>query len=147
MNYIYATGKRKKSIARLWIKLDNEFTKEIQEDQVLSLEERLSLPVDFTINRKYKMKEYFKEATQQDDIFKPLNLLKIKKCTIKCTVKGGGKSGQMGAIRLALSRALNNESNHTLLKNSGLLTRDSRKNERHHYGRLKARKSVPYNRR
>ena len=69
---------------------------------------------------------------------------------IMCTVKGGGVSGQAGALRLAISRALVNfdpTSFHQILRSQGFLTRDSRVVERKKYGHKKARKSFQFSKR
>lgn len=71
------------------------------------------------------------------------------KYDIKVTVRGGGTSGQAGAIQLALARAIDslNEGVHTTLKKKELLTRDDRMVERKKYGRPKARKRFQFSKR
>lgn len=71
------------------------------------------------------------------------------KYDIKITVRGGGKSGQAGAIQHALARAINgeNEEMHSILKEHGLLTRDDRMVERKKYGQPKARKRFQFSKR
>jgi small subunit ribosomal protein S9 len=68
---------------------------------------------------------------------------------IKVTVRGGGKAGQAGAIQHALARAIDGEQEgmHSLLKEHGLLTRDSRMVERKKYGQPKARKRFQFSKR
>ena len=71
------------------------------------------------------------------------------KIDVLATVKGGGWSGQAGAIRLGISRCLNimDEKNRKPLREAGFLTRDSRKVERKKYGRKKARKRFQFSKR
>ncbi|MEX0639340.1 MAG: 30S ribosomal protein S9 [Balneolaceae bacterium] len=71
------------------------------------------------------------------------------KYDIKVTVRGGGITGQAGAVQLALSRALDdlNEDLHDILKKKGLLTRDDRMVERKKYGQPKARKKFQFSKR
>ena len=68
---------------------------------------------------------------------------------VRCTVRGGGSSGQSGAVRLAVSRALvkMNPDNKESLRDNGLLTRDAREVERKKYGQPKARKRFQYSKR
>jgi small subunit ribosomal protein S9 len=80
----------------------------------------------------------------------PLNATDNKdKFDITCTVSGGGLSGQAGAIRHGISKALLNydPQNRTVLKAGGFLTRDSRVVERKKYGRAKARRSFQFSKR
>ena len=124
----YGTGKRKCSIARVWIKKGSG---------------------KFTINKK-NLPEYFHRSVYVIDVLKPLTLANMKdQFDVFCTVEGGGLTGQAGAIRHGLSKALNNfhPSTRPVLKVNGLLTRDSRVVERKKYGKHKARKSTQFSKR
>ena len=125
---IYATGKRKNSIARVWLKKGSG---------------------NILINGK-SMKEYFSRPVLQMIVNQPLEILQsISGYDIMATVKGGGLSGQAGAIRHGLSRALSlfEPDLRKPLKTAGMLTRDSRVVERKKYGRAKARKSFQFSKR
>lgn len=94
--------------------------------------------------------DYFRRKTLGLVIRQPINLVTdINKYNINVNVQGGGWSGQAGAVRLGLARALNslNESWRPELKKIGYLTRDSRKVERKKYGKKKARKSFQFSKR
>lgn len=125
----YGTGRRKDSVARLWIKPGKG---------------------NFTVNKK-ALNTYFSRSALADIAVQPLDATNTKtQFDIFCTVKGGGLSGQAGAIRHALSRALDNynpDSFHKILRSEGLLTRDARVVERKHYGKKKARKSFQFSKR
>jgi small subunit ribosomal protein S9 len=124
----YATGRRKKSIARIWIK---KGTGKIY------------------VNDKI-MPDYFTRSNHQAIVSRPLEI--TKKSTefdVRCYVKGGGLSGQAGAIIHGISRALlkYEPSLKPILKKEKLTTRDSRSVERKKYGYKKARKSFQYSKR
>tara|TARA_B100000686_G_scaffold313873_1_gene359529 strand:+ start:1455 stop:1895 length:441 start_codon:yes stop_codon:yes gene_type:complete len=124
----YATGRRKKSIAKVWLK---KGTGNIQ------------------VNGK-KLSEYFYKHNLQIAIFRPLTIAKREnEFDVRCSVKGGGLSGQAGAIVLGLSRALLlfEPSLKPTLKKEKLTTRDSRAVERKKYGRRKARRSYQFSKR
>ena len=124
----YATGRRKKSIARVWLKKGSG---------------------SMYVNGK-KMIDYFKKANLQIAIFRPLTLVKREnEFDVRCTVKGGGLTGQAGAIIHGLSRAivLFEPELKTTLKKEKLTTRDSRAVERKKYGRRKARRSFQFSKR
>ena len=124
----YATGRRKKSIARIWIK---EGTGKIYVNGIM-------------------MPDYFKRSTHQSIVSRPLEITeRSKKLDIKCLVKGGGLSGQAGAIIHGISRAIlkNEPELKSILKKEKLTTRDSRSVERKKYGRKKARKSFQFSKR
>ena len=124
----YATGRRKKSIARVWLQKGS--------GQVF-------------INGK-KMSDYLKTKRLQMIIAKPLLLIKKEnEFDIKCTVKGGGTSGQAGALLHAISKALVefDSSFKAILKKDKLTTRDSRAVERKKYGHRKARRSFQFSKR
>jgi len=124
----YATGRRKKSIAKVWLKKGsgNIFVNGV------------------------KMVDYFKKANLQIAIFRPLTIVKREnEFDARCSVRGGGLSGQAGAIIHGLARALllfEPELKPTLKKEK-LTTRDSRAVERKKYSRAKARKSFQFSKR
>lgn len=127
-NLSYGTGRRKTSIARVYI----------QEGAP-----------DIKINGQ-KIDEYFELAHLQEVIKQPLNVTaNIDKLNILVNVRGGGITGQAGAIRHGLSRALVelDESNRPSLKANGYLTRDARMVERKKYGRPGARKKFQFSKR
>ena len=124
----YATGRRKKSIAKVWLKKGSGI---------------------ISVNGK-KMVDYFQKKNLQISIFRPLTLVKREnEFDVKCSVKGGGLSGQAGAIIHGLSRAivLYEPELRTILKKAKLTTRDSRAVERKKYGRRKARRSFQFSKR
>ena len=124
----YATGRRKKSIAKVWLKKGSGI---------------------ISVNGK-KMVDYFQKQNLQISIFRPLTLVKREnEFDVKCSVKGGGLSGQAGAIIHGLSRAivLYEPELKTTLKKAKLTTRDSRSVERKKYGRRKARRSFQFSKR
>ncbi len=124
----YATGRRKKSIARVWIKKGSG---------------------KIYVNGK-EMNQYFKRPVHQIIVTMPLQETNvINQFDVKCHVKGGGLSGQAGAIIHGLSRALvqaDSGLKKTLKKNK-FTTRDSRKVERKKYGHRKARRSFQFSKR
>ena len=124
----YATGRRKRSIARVWLKKGSG---------------------NLHVNGK-KMIDYFKKPNLQIAIFRPLTLVKREnEFDVRCTVKGGGLTGQAGAIILGISRAiiLFEPDLKPTLKKEKLTTRDSRAVERKKYGRRKARRSFQFSKR
>tara|TARA_Y100001960_G_scaffold164354_1_gene172533 strand:+ start:650 stop:1090 length:441 start_codon:yes stop_codon:yes gene_type:complete len=124
----YATGRRKKSIAKVWLKKGSG---------------------NFHVNGK-KMIEYFHKQNLQTAIFRPLTIVKREnEYDAKCSVKGGGLSGQAGAIIHGLSRAivLFEPDLKPTLKKEKLTTRDSRAVERKKYGHRKARRSFQFSKR
>ena len=124
----YATGRRKKSIARVWLKKGSG---------------------NIHVNGK-KMVDYFKKQNLQMSIFRPLTIVKREhEFDVRCSVKGGGLSGQAGAIILGISRALVEFEPQlkTTLKKEKLTTRDSRAVERKKYGHRKARRSFQFSKR
>ena len=124
----YATGRRKKSIARVWLKKGSG---------------------KIFVNGK-KMVDYFKKPNLQMVLSRPLSLTKREnEYDVRCTVKGGGSSGQAGAIILGISRALVSYEPDLkpTLKKEKLTTRDSRAVERKKYGRRKARRSFQFSKR
>ena len=124
----YATGRRKKSIAKVWVKKGSG---------------------NIYVNGK-KMVEYFQKANLQIAIYRPLTVVNRKnEYDVRCFVKGGGLTGQAGAIVHGLSRAvvLHEPDLKTTLKKEKLTTRDSRAVERKKYGRKKARRSFQFSKR
>ncbi len=93
---------------------------------------------------------YFPKATSRYIVFQPLNLMKVTESyDFHINVKGGGVTGQAGAIRLGIARALIKLSPNSRgeLKTAGFLTRDPRKVERKKYGKSGARKSYQLSKR
>ena len=124
----YATGRRKKSIARVWLKKGSG---------------------NIHVNGK-KMVDYFQKTKLQIAIFRPLTVVKREnEFDVRCTVKGGGLTGQAGAIVHGLARAivLFEPELKLTLKKEKLTTRDSRAVERKKYGRRKARRSFQFSKR
>lgn len=96
------------------------------------------------------LKDHMKSETLIMDIEQPFELLQVgDSYDVAIRIKGGGLSGQAGAIRLGISRALAqiSEDNHKLLRKNGLLTRDSRIVERKKYGMAGARKRYQFSKR
>jgi small subunit ribosomal protein S9 len=128
----YGTGRRKTAVARVFLRPGKgEFT----------------LYVD---KKQNAFDEYFKMEFQKHNIMQPLRLTETTdKFNIFIRVKGGGYSSQSEAIRLGVSRALIefNKELRPILKEAGLLTRDSRIKERKKYGLLGARKAPQYHKR
>jgi len=128
MEVIHTIGRRKTSVARLYISKGKG---------------------NITVNKK-AYNEFFPTATLQYKIKQPLTLTQNEgKFDLKVTVKGGGFNGQAEAVRLAISRALCkfDEENRTILKPEGLLTRDPRMVERKKFGQKKARKKHQFSKR
>ena len=102
-----------------------------------------------TVNGK-DVKDYLPYETLVMDLVQPLELTESKeKFDIEVTVKGGGLSGQTGAIRLGIARALMlaNNDNRGTLKANGMVTRDARIKERKKYGLKKARRAPQFSKR
>ena len=124
----YATGRRKNSIARVWLKRGNG---------------------DIKINGK-TIEKYFSRPVLQMIVNQPLNIIQSENgYEINATVKGGGLSGQAGAIRHGISKALSlyDHTNRPALKKVGFLTRDPRVVERKKSGLAKARRSYQFSKR
>lgn len=124
----YSTGRRKSSVARVWIKAGKG---------------------NVLVNGK-KESVYFTSKTHRIILNQPLVEANRKaELDVVCTVSGGGHSGQAGAIRHGLSRALVNfePTMRKVLKSKGFLTRDSRVVERKKYGKAKARRSYQFSKR
>jgi len=124
----YATGRRKKSIARVWLKRGSG---------------------NFYVNDK-KMSDYFKKTNLQIYLLRAFALANIEnQFDVRCFVKGGGLTGQAGAIVHGVSRAIvqYQPDLKPTLKKEKLTTRDSRAVERKKYGRRKARRSFQFSKR
>jgi small subunit ribosomal protein S9 len=124
----YATGKRKTSIARIWMKAG---------DGKIKVNEQ-------------ELNHYFKLGTAKMIIFQPLELTgTLGQFDIDITVEGGGHKGQAGAIRHGITRgllAVKGEFRESL-KKAGFITRDPRKKERKKYGQKGARKRFQFSKR
>jgi small subunit ribosomal protein S9 len=99
---------------------------------------------------KLPAEEYFPVEIYRLNALRPFNLTKTEgKFDLAVRVKGGGKSGQTGAVQLAIARALTeiDESFHGMLREAGMLTRDPRMVERKKYGQKKARKRFQFSKR
>ncbi len=124
----YATGKRKNSVARVWVKPGKG---------------------QITVNAK-TIDEYFARPVLKMVINQPFELTnRIGEFDVVCTVKGGGLSGQAGAIKHGISKALNDYEPElrAVLKKAGFLTRDARVVERKKFGKAKARRSYQFSKR
>ncbi|MCT1627511.1 30S ribosomal protein S9 [Corynebacterium sanguinis] len=102
-----------------------------------------------TVNGR-EFENYFPNKLHQQDILQPLTLLdRESQFNIKANISGGGPTGQAGALRLAIARALNvyNPAERPTLKKAGLLTRDARAVERKKAGLHKARRAPQYSKR
>ena len=124
----YATGRRKKSIAKVWLKKGSG---------------------KIIVNGK-NYDEYFKRVNHKSELTKPFEIInQTTSYDVKCSVKGGGHSGQVGAMIHGISKALL-QFDSTLkpsLKKEKLTTRDSRAVERKKYGHRKARRSFQFSKR
>ena len=121
----YGTGKRKSSVARVWVARGSG---------------------KIVVNGR-DITDYFVRGTQRLIIAQPFEVSnRAGQFDVMCTVSGGGLSGQAGAVRHGISRALINFEPELrgVLKAAGLLTRDARKVERKKYGQHKARKSTQW---
>ena len=124
----YATGKRKDAVARVWVKPGSG---------------------KIVVNTR-EVEVYFARPVLRMMIQQPLvAAARAGQYDVICTVTGGGLSGQAGAVRHGLSKALTNfePELRTVLKKGGFLTRDSRVVERKKYGRAKARRSFQFSKR
>lgn len=102
-----------------------------------------------TVNKR-SVEEYFPRVAHMKALTQALRTVEVEgQYNIQVNVKGGGLTGQAGAIRLALARALQkvNEDFHAALKKAGLLTRDAREVERKKYGQPGARKKFQFSKR
>ena len=125
---VYATGRRKEASARVWISKGAG---------------------KITVNGR-EIEKYFARAVLRMIVNQPFAATNTAgQYDVYCTVAGSGLSGQAGAVRHGISRALDktDEALRTILRSGGFLTRDSRKVERKKYGRAKARKSFQFSKR
>ena len=123
-----ATGRRKSSVARIWLKAGSG---------------------RITINKR-PFEEYVPTVTLQNLVLEPFQKAKlVNKYDVNVVVKGGGSAGQVGAIRLGISRALCelDEEHRPALKEAGLMRRDPRQKERKKYGQPGARKKFQFSKR
>jgi len=127
-NSKYATGRRKKSIAKVWVKKGSG---------------------KIIVNGK-DYEQYFKRVNHKSELTKPFEIInQSSSYDVRCSVKGGGHSGQVGAMIHGISKALL-QFDSTLkptLKKEKLTTRDSRSVERKKYGHRKARRSFQFSKR
>ncbi|WP_260294371.1 30S ribosomal protein S9 [Sedimenticola hydrogenitrophicus] len=124
----YATGRRKSSAARVFLTTGSG---------------------NIVVNGR-PLDEYFGRETARMVVRQPLQVADLlKNVDIKATVKGGGTTGQAGAIRLGIARALSeyDEGLHSPMRRAGFLTRDAREVERKKVGLHKARKRPQYSKR
>jgi small subunit ribosomal protein S9 len=124
----YATGRRKDAVARVWVKPGKG---------------------EITVNGK-RVGQYFARPVLRMLITQPFLVAdRYNQFDVFCTVTGGGLSGQAGAVRHGISRALTNYEPELrgILKVAGFLTRDPRVVERKKYGRAKARRSFQFSKR
>ena len=127
-NATNATGKRKRAICRAWVSAGSG---------------------RFTINDR-ALETYFPRATHRSTVTYPIEISNLQgKLDVKATIEGGGNTGQAGALRHALSKALAamDPALRPTLKKEGLLTRDSRSKERKKYGQKGARKRFQFSKR
>lgn len=127
-NSYYATGRRKRSIARIWLTDGGK---------------------ENTVNTQ-TFEVFFPRETLRMIIQQPFEAAQLTgRFGIRATVVGGGLSGQAGAVRLGIARALIkfDEKLRAVLRKNGLLTRDPREKERKKYGHKKARRSFQYTKR
>ncbi|MBL8739727.1 MAG: 30S ribosomal protein S9 [Myxococcales bacterium] len=125
---IYATGKRKTAVARIWLKSGSG---------------------QITVNRK-SADNYFERETSRMIMRQPLELIEaLDQYDVVATVAGGGHSAQAEAMRHGIARALcaADGERRSPLKRAGFLTRDARKKERKKYGQPGARKRFQYSKR
>jgi len=127
-NNLYATGKRKNSIAKVWLIPNGKG--------------------EIKVNKK-DLNKYFSRSLFNMIIKQPFEIINNNNFNVNVSVKGGGLSGQADAIKLAISKALVNYDLkfRVALKKEGFLTRDSRIVERKKYGRRKARRSFQFSKR
>ena len=124
----YATGKRKDAVARVWIRPGSG---------------------KVTVNGR-ALETYFARAVLQMILRQPFQVAGVVgEFDVNATVKGGGLSGQAGAVKHGISKALQlyEPSHRAALKAAGFLTRDSRVVERKKYGKRKARRSFQFSKR
>jgi len=126
---VYATGKRKTAVARVWLRRGKG---------------------RFSINN-MTLEDYFNRETQRMIVKQPMRLTKnLNDYDVIATVKGSGKSAQADAVKHGISKALilfDKENNRPVLKSAGFLTRDARIKERKKYGQRGARARFQFSKR
>lgn len=124
----YGTGRRKNSVARVWVKPGKGTV---------------------TVNKR-DVSDYFSRESYRKLILQPfVDTNTSGQYDVVCTIKGGGTTGQAGAIIHGIARALDciSDDFHSVLRKNGFLTRDSRVVERKKYGKRKARRSTQFSKR
>lgn len=124
----YGTGRRKSAVARVWLRAGSG---------------------KIVVN-KQSVEKYFTRESHNKSLLQPFVLSKTSgQYDVICTVKGGGVSGQVGAVLHGIARAMDKlvPEFHGILRQGGFLTRDSRVVERKKYGKHKARKSTQFSKR
>lgn len=124
----YGTGRRKDAVARVWVRPGKG---------------------TIIVNKK-DYSQYFTRESYRTAILQPfVDTNTTGQFDVVCTTKGGGTTGQAGAIIHGIARAMDciSEEYHSILRKNGFLTRDSRTVERKKYGRRKARKKVQFSKR
>ena len=124
----YGTGRRKNSVARVWVKPGKGAV---------------------TVNKR-DVSDYFPRESYRKLILQPfVDTNTSGQYDVVCTIKGGGTTGQAGAIIHGIARALDciSDDFHSVLRKNGFLTRDSRVVERKKYGKRKARRSTQFSKR
>ena len=151
----YATGRRKDAVARVWIRrgsgkfiikrgagLAAKVKKELREKRAEGSTAK---------REEYRnLQTYFARSTLQMIVLQPFAVIdRLGQYDVICTVNGGGLSGQAGAVRHGISRALvdYDPGLRAPLKAGGFLTRDDREVERKKYGKAKARRSFQFSKR
>jgi len=127
-NKTYGTGRRKTAVARVWVNIGS----------------------GKIIVNKQALEQYFTRGAHAKTLLSPFVATNsVGQYDVVCTVKGGGVSGQMGAVLHGIARALDKmvPDFHLALRKGGFLTRDSRVVERKKYGKHKARKSTQFSKR
>ena len=128
VNTTITVGRRKTAIARAYLKHGNG---------------------KFIVNKK-EGKDFFRVGSSFEEVLLPFKITNtLGVYDVKINVNGGGVNGQIGAVQLAIARALvrENEENRSILRTNGLMTRDPRMVERKKYGRPKARKRFQFSKR
>ena len=128
MKIYYATGRRKEAIARVWLK---------EGEKGLHVNDR-------------SLENYFPRENDRVMVQEPLKATNfLERFGVQARIAGGGQTGQAGALRLGIARALIkfDENLRPLLRKNGFLTRDPRAKERKKYGRKGARRSFQYTKR
>ena len=128
LKQFYATGKRKTAVARVWMREGSG---------------------EFIVNKR-NFEDYFQQDTAKQLITRPLDITGTRgKFNFLVSVRGGGVTGQAGAVKHGIAKALveYDESLKQSLKRAGMLTRDARIKERKKYGQPGARKRYQYSKR